>query len=852
MLQEAVAVEDINHRIIIVNRAFCKLTGFTEKEWIVVGSLDLIISDAKEEFSNKINIHLPQDSFEFDFLAQRKDQSFFQAKLKASPVKDDDNHLVGRIITLADVTQASQQIEKQRLISTIEASPLFVVMMDSNGLRYMNLPGRTMLGYGAEEDISQLGVKDLMSSDSADVIFNKAIPAAVENGFWQGQTTFRRKDGSEFNSQQIIIAHKDSIGNIEFFSSIARDITDQLKAEQVLKENQQRLRYFMEESLEAIIIHEEGTIADFNTAAYKMFGYDPDELKGKLLLSLFETSFHKEISERITRIKVLKDEWVGVKKDGTLFDVEIYSRSHIYKDKEVRIISVLDISARKKTERALRSSELFLNAAVEGTNVGIWEWNLVTNKMTFNEAWRKLRRVRRDQVPGSFDEWKQTVLAEDLPGLLEALKNHLRGLTPMFHYVYRSSAGEGDIVIEAKGKLVRDENNMPVRIVGTAVDITDRQKMEDALRKSRAQLAALIENREETIWAIDSKFRLTDFNNSFALIYKKLFDVDVKHGDLIAHPLSVEEQAKWRHRYQKCLQGESLSFVEDLLIDDEKVFIEFAANPMRVPDGTIIGVSVLGRNITQQKNFERSLQQAKNAAEAANRTKSQFLANISHEIRTPMNGIIGFTDLLLQTKVNDKQKEYLDIVRYSADSLLQLINDLLDLSKIEAGKLLLGNREYDIRKLLRAIIKSFKPKAKQQHLSITLSIDRSVPAIVVGDEMRLQQIFVNIIGNAVKFSDHGTVEVRLKRQNSGDEKVILYAEVKDEGIGIPKDRQEAIFEAFHQLGDPYTSKYGGTGLGLSITKRLISMMDGTIGVDSEPGKGSLFHFTVDLGLPVKK
>lgn len=969
-LPEAVALIDSSRKIIFVNEAFCKVTGYSESDWQDAGTIEILFP---QELSSDQLVKLGDGSFlpfESELMLVRKNHHFFRALVKSAPLADEEGSVIGRIIILSDITSQrkqldamienddrlrmlmqstsegiiihengvivdindaieitygytrdeligksvfqftsprehesmrqvfrdkmlfngereiidkqgntrlvdiksrlvnhkgrelrvitlrdvtelhQKQLEQKRLIAILEASPEFVAMMDSGGLNYMNSTGRKMLGYERSEKIGHLTVHDLMSPASAELILNVAMPCAIEFGMWQGQTTFKKKDGTEFSAQQIVIAHKDDSGKVDFFASLATDITERLRAEEIRKENQQRLKYFMEESLEAIIIHENGRIIDFNSAAFKMFGYDSDELFGKPALQLYDTSFRKEITDRINRSQVIKDEWIGVKKDGSRFDIEVYSRPHTYKDRDVRVVSILDITTRKKAERALRSSELMLNAAVEGTNVGIWEWNLVTNKMIFNDTYRKIQRLRIGQLPATFDEWKQTIHANDQQGLLEALRNHMHGLTPMFHYVYHSGTEQSLLILETKGKLVRNENNLPVKVVGTTIDITEQQQIEDALRRSRAQLAALIENREETIWAIDTDLRLVNFNNSFARIFSTMFNFEPKNGARITSGLSPDLASVWEDRYQKCLKGESLVFIEDYLMNGERIFVEFSANPVRISDDAIVGVSVLGRDITQQKNFERSLQEAKLAAETANRTKSQFLANISHEIRTPMNGIIGFTDLLLQTRVNEKQREYLEIVRYSADSLLNLINDLLDISKIEAGKLTLARREFDLRKLMREVVKSFKAKVKQQNLQMKLTIDQTVPQIVVGDEMRLQQVFVNLIGNAIKFSEHGMITIKIGIGEKASDHVVLKAEVSDEGIGIPKDRQESIFEAFHQVGDPRTTKYGGTGLGLSITRKLLEMMHGTISVESEPGKGSRFFFDAQLGLPV--
>ncbi|MCY7410230.1 MAG: PAS domain S-box protein, partial [Chitinophagales bacterium] len=683
--------------------------------------------------------------------------------------------------------------------------------------------------------------------ESAKVIRRNALREVVRTGTWKGQTLFLNRKGETVASSQIILAHRNEKGEIGYLSSIAENIAEQLQAEQTLIESKERLRYFMEESLEAIIIQQDGIIIDFNTAAYKMFGYSADEMNGKSILSFYDTSFHKELKERILKNEIIEDEWIGVKRDGSRFDIEVYSRPHIYKGKDVRVVSILDISARKKTERALTSSELLLNTAVEGTNVGIWEWNLVTNEVVFNHVKKRICGYTDETSPKYFDQWAATIYVDDREQFINNLKAHLNHNSPLFHSVYRVQHANGNwIFLESKGKLVRDENNLPARLVGTSVDITERQQMENDLRQSKAQLTALIENRVEAIWSVDLEKRVVNFNKPFYVVYKLHYNYELKKGDIITAALSQDESKKWVALYEECLAGKSLQFIEEYLINNKRSFVEFSANPIRLSDETIIGVSVMGRDVSPQIEFEQSLKKAKELAEDASRTKSQFLANISHEIRTPMNGIMGFTDLLLQSKLNAQQRDYLEIVRYSGNSLLVLINDLLDISKIESGKIILESKQFDLRKLLRDIIHSFKAKADLQQLKINSKVDAVVPKILIGDQQRLQQIFVNLLGNAIKFSRNGKVNVNVKLKESAENLAKLYIEIEDKGIGIPADKHESIFEAFNQLGDPYTSKFGGTGLGLSIARRLVNLMGGEISVRSELGKGSVFFFTASF------
>ena len=274
--------------------------------------------------------------------------------------------------------------------------------------------------------------------------------------------------------------------------------------------------------------------------------------------------------------------------------------------------------------------------------------------------------------------------------------------------------------------------------------------------------------------------------------------------------------------------------------------------PLRDKDGRVAGLVGIGHDITELKKIQAEMQRAYEVAEAASRAKSEFLANMSHEIRTPLNGIVGMTDLALETKLDREQREYLETVKVSADSLLTVINDILDFSKIEAGKMDLEHVDFDVRDSLESALKTLAVRADEKGLELLCEVVPEVPEVALGDITRLRQVLLNLVGNAIKFTNEGEIAVKVRQGARDGRELVLHFAVSDTGIGIPKDKLEMIFDPFAQADSSTTRKYGGTGLGLTISSRLVRMMGGQIWVESEEGRGSHFHFTVRLQIADQK
>src|SRR5436309_6124717 len=377
----------------------------------------------------------------------------------------------------------------------------------------------------------------------------------------------------------------------------------------------------------------------------------------------------------------------------------------------------------------------------------------------------------------------------------------------------------------------------------------EKTKLDQRLRDQQFYTRSLIESNIDALMTTDPFGIISDVNKQMEALTGRTRDelIGAPFKSNFTDPDRAEAGIKLVLREKKVTDYELTACARD----GKQTVVSYNATTFYDRDRTLQGVLAVARDVTERKLVEAELQQAKAAAESASRTKSDFLASMSHEIRTPMNAIIGIADLLAKTPLDPEQDKYVQIFRRAGDNLLNLINDILDLSKVEASQLELERTGFSLNDHLEKVTEMVAGRGREKGLVLVCEIAPNVPADLVGDPTRLRQVLLNLLGNAIKFTESGEVSLRVTPDADSSVPAVLRFTISDTGIGIPGEKLGAVFERFTQADSSTTRRYGGSGLGLTISKRLVELMGGSIGVESGVGKGSVFSFTVPLELWVE-
>ncbi|HOS92809.1 MAG TPA: response regulator, partial [Armatimonadota bacterium] len=518
------------------------------------------------------------------------------------------------------------------------------------------------------------------------------------------------------------------------------------------------------------------------------------------------------------------------------------------------------LEQQRAVSEALRATEERHELAMAATSASVWEWDLVTGRMHVGARLYTMLGLEPGELDVPFGAFHSRMHPDDLPSVQATIRDHLGPGAGGFTTEYRlATAWGGWVWIMSRGDVVaRDDDGRPIRFVGTHVDITERREMELALRESEERLRTIAAAAQDAVIMMDHEGRITYWNPAAERIFGWLEHEALGRElhTLVAPPETHEAYRAGLRQFQASGTGPALGRLLQLearVREGRTIPVEVSISSVRM-GGQWCAVGIV-RDITERVEAQRRLESALRtaqemavAAEAASAAKSEFLANMSHEIRTPMNAVIGMTELVLDAELTAEQREYLETVRSSGEALLDIINDVLDFSKLEAGRLSIEHTNFGLRSAVEAAVSSLAVRAHEKGLELVCRIAHDVPELLIGDPGRLRQVVVNLIGNAIKFTPQGEVEFRVEVASEDDDEVELCFSVSDTGIGIAADKLERIFESFTQADGSTTRQYGGTGLGLAICRRIVELMGGHIWAESEEGKGSVFRFRARFGV----
>jgi two-component system sensor histidine kinase/response regulator len=531
---------------------------------------------------------------------------------------------------------------------------------------------------------------------------------------------------------------------------------------------------------------------------------------------------------------------------------------------------VSDITAHREAQRALDESEAQhqavlerLQLAIKAGGVGIWEADFETGGYLFNEQMHEIYGVGatgfRSTVPpeifgGNVGEWMSVIHPDDVVRVMDVL-DRARLDTSFAEYEHRIVRASGEIRhVRSAAQIVHDEQGVAKRGIGTTLDVTEWERLTAALRTERERVVLAARAGGIGIWDLDlAADRFTWDEQMHALYGLRPGDFP---GTLDAWATLIDPDdvprivADWTRAVDE--RGTFEAEFRIVRPSGERRHLRAIAKITAAPDGALARAIGINWDVTAERQAGDALRAAKEAAESAEQTKSEFLAMMSHEIRSPMNAILGMTRLALLTELTPKQYNYLSKIDLSARALIVILNDILDFSKIEARKLHLEETEFSIESMLESVAAVTAVKAEEKGLEIAFAIAPDVPARLVGDPLRLGQVLINLVNNAVKFTEHGEVVVSMELAEAMEvDRATLRVAVRDTGIGLKPEQQAGLFQAFTQGDSHITREYGGTGLGLAISKQLVEMMGGRIWAAGEPGVGSTFTFTIQARRPAQ-
>ncbi len=878
-----------DNNILQTNTSFVKLFGYeTAQELVEKNIFDIIkTNDATKVkgIAEQIDQSNDEEANSYESYGIRKDGSQFPIMVNTSRVNTDkDPFLFTYVVDLTEQKRVEKRLtstnEILRLI--IETAPVRIFWKD-NQFRYLGC------NYAFARDAGKERPEDLIGKLDSELNWKEQATEYVSDDSYVQRTKIPKLNYEELqNSPDGQIKHLrtskvplfNADGEVMGVLGVYDDITGQKIIEnelialnqtleqkvtertKELQEANDNLLIEIKEKMEVtdrfeilvksipnsiILVDGAGFIQYVNPQTEAYFGYTEIELIGEKIekiVPLENVKDHEMLREQYMKNPVSRSMKVfpmlyGRRKNGSAIPLEIGLNPIRLNDKTLIIASILDISERIKYEKEKKELAFRFELAMRAGGIGLGEYDVVNKTMLWDEQLFLLYGIKKQDHINPYETWRAGIHSEDIQRVDLEIQEAIREKKE-FNSDFRVIWPDKSIhYIHALAKVIEDDFGNPTKLVGTNYDITKQKLTEIQLKESNEKLIQFIknspvyayikevsENESKVIIASDNFHEMIGIPSS-EMINKSMYELFPAD---FAKKITADD---W-----EVVTGEKILTIQEDFNGKNYITIKF---PLIIGSEKLLAGYAI--DITDRIRSEENLKKARQEAEDANRMKSEFLANMSHEIRTPLNAIVGFSTILEEKAVGNKLfTEYLRNIIQSSNVLLGLINDILDLSKVEAGRMVVNSSSVNLNNLIHEILAIFSMKAKDKGITLSASISADTPENLVTDEKILRQIFFNLVGNAVKFTQEGSVEIRVSRipKIQSSENLDLLITIQDSGIGIPQDELNKIFEPFQQVGRLNRNLYGGTGLGLSITRRLVELLGGVISVESTLDKGSTF------------